>query len=50
MAAVIENVRGGKITQVLGPVVDVAFPPGALPVVYTALTASNPSIRASSRL
>ena len=44
MAAVIESVRGGKITQVIGPVVDVAFPPGALPEIYTALTVSNPAI------
>ena len=34
----------GKITQVLGPVVDVEFPPGDLPKVYTALKVSNPSI------
>jgi len=34
----------GKITQVLGPVVDVEFPPGGLPEVYTALKVTNPSI------
>jgi F-type H+-transporting ATPase subunit beta len=34
----------GKITQVLGPVVDVAFEPGALPEIYTALTVTNPGI------
>ena len=34
----------GKIIQVMGPVVDVAFPPGALPEIYTALRATNPSI------
>jgi hypothetical protein len=34
----------GKVTQVIGPVVDVAFPPGTLPKIYTALTLSNPSI------
>ncbi len=34
----------GKILQVMGPVVDVEFPPGALPEVYTALRATNPSI------
>ncbi len=44
MAAVMEIVRGGKVTQVIGPVVDVEFPPGALPSIYTALTVSNPSI------
>ncbi|MCL2013203.1 MAG: F0F1 ATP synthase subunit beta [Cystobacterineae bacterium] len=34
----------GRITQVLGPVVDVEFPPGGLPEVYTALTVSNTAI------
>ncbi|TMA24164.1 MAG: F0F1 ATP synthase subunit beta [Deltaproteobacteria bacterium] len=34
----------GKITQVIGPVIDVEFPPGALPEIFTALTVSNPSI------
>ena len=34
----------GKVTQVMGPVVDVEFPPGALPEVYTALRTSNPGI------
>ena len=31
----------GKILQVMGPVIDVEFPPGQLPAIYTALTASN---------
>jgi F-type H+-transporting ATPase subunit beta len=35
---------GGRITQVIGPVVDVEFPPGALPAIFTALTVSNPAI------
>ena len=34
----------GKITQVIGPVVDVEFPPGGLPKVLTALKATNPAI------
>ena len=34
----------GRITQVLGPVVDVEFPTGSLPEVYTALKLSNPGI------
>ena len=34
----------GKVTQVLGPVVDVEFPPGAIPEVYTALRVTNPSL------
>jgi F-type H+-transporting ATPase subunit beta len=38
----------GKVTQVLGPVVDVEFPPGGLPEVYTALRVTNPSISAET--
>jgi len=34
----------GRITQVIGPVVDVEFPPGQLPKIYDALTVTNPSI------
>jgi F-type H+/Na+-transporting ATPase subunit beta len=34
----------GKVVQVTGPVVDVEFPPGQLPEIYTALTAANPAI------
>jgi len=34
----------GKITQVMGPVVDVAFPPGELPQIYTALRTTNRGI------
>jgi F-type H+/Na+-transporting ATPase subunit beta len=34
----------GRVTQVLGPVVDVEFPPGDLPSIYTALRVSNPSL------
>jgi len=37
-----ENI--GKITQVMGPVVDVEFEPGKLPAILTALTISNPAI------
>ena len=40
------NVQNGKITQVIGPVVDVEFPPGGLPEIYTALTVTNPGIDA----
>src|SRR3954464_4777604 len=42
--AINELGRVGKVTQVIGPVVDVEFPPGALPEIFTALTLSNPSI------
>ncbi|HEX8819345.1 MAG TPA: F0F1 ATP synthase subunit beta [Archangium sp.] len=38
----------GKVTQVLGPVVDVEFPPGGLPEVYTALKVTNPNISATA--
>jgi F-type H+-transporting ATPase subunit beta len=38
----------GRITQVLGPVVDVEFPPGGLPEVYYALTVTNPTINAEA--
>jgi F-type H+-transporting ATPase subunit beta len=34
----------GRITEVKGPVVDVEFPPGDLPEIYTALRTSNASI------
>src|SRR5262249_36145836 len=34
----------GKVTQILGPVVDVEFPPGDLPEIFTALRVTNPSI------
>ena len=37
-----ENI--GKITQVLGPVVDVEFEQGKLPTIFTALLVSNPTI------
>ncbi|HEY6002643.1 MAG TPA: F0F1 ATP synthase subunit beta [Anaeromyxobacter sp.] len=40
------NAQHGKITQVIGPVVDVEFPPGALPDIYTALAVTNPAIDA----
>ena len=38
----------GKVLQVLGAVVDVEFPPGQLPEVFTALTISNPAIDSSA--
>jgi len=37
-----ENI--GKITQVLGPVVDVEFEQGKLPTIFTALLITNPAI------
>ena len=38
--------NSGIIKQVMGPVVDVEFPEGNLPDIYTALTTTNPSIDA----
>jgi F-type H+-transporting ATPase subunit beta len=38
------NVENGRITQVIGPVVDVEFPPGTLPDIYTALKVTNPGV------
>ncbi len=38
----------GRITQILGPVVDVEFPPGGLPEVYTSLKVTNPAISAAA--
>ncbi len=34
----------GRVSQVIGPVVDVDFPPGQLPRILNALTVSNPSL------
>ena len=34
----------GKVTQVIGPVVDVEFPSGRLPRILNALTVTNPSV------
>lgn len=40
----IQSQSHGEIVRVIGPVVDVAFPTGTLPPLYTALTITNPSI------
>src|SRR5438132_6691095 len=42
--ALSETAKFGKVTQVIGPVVDIEFPPGSLPEIFTALTVSNPGI------
>ena len=39
-----EALLSGRITQVIGPVVDVEFPVGGLPKMLTALTVTNPAI------
>jgi F-type H+-transporting ATPase subunit beta len=36
--------QDGKVVQVMGPVVDVEFPPGGLPEIFTALRVSNSGI------
>ena len=36
--------KKGVITQVIGPVVDVRFPPGQIPEINTALAVTNPTI------
>jgi len=38
------ELQSGKISQVIGPVVDVDFPPGHLPELLSALKVSNPAI------
>jgi F-type H+-transporting ATPase subunit beta len=39
-----QELQTGKIAQVIGPVVDVDFPPGQLPPLLTALKLTNPAI------
>ncbi len=36
----------GKITQIIGPVLDIEFPPGKLPAIYNAIKITNPSLSA----
>jgi F-type H+-transporting ATPase subunit beta len=36
--------ENGRVVQVMGPVVDVEFPPGSLPELYAALRLTNPGI------
>jgi F-type H+-transporting ATPase subunit beta len=38
------ELQNGRVTQVIGPVVDVAFPQGSLPSILTAIQISNPAI------
>ncbi|CAL5180010.1 unnamed protein product [Lathyrus oleraceus] len=35
--SVLENKNLGRITQIIGPVLDVVFPPGKMPYIYNAL-------------
>ncbi len=34
----------GRVTQVIGPVLDIEFPPGHLPAIYNAILITNPAI------
>ncbi|MBI5887520.1 MAG: F0F1 ATP synthase subunit beta [Deltaproteobacteria bacterium] len=34
----------GRITQVIGPVLDIEFPPGKLPAIYNAVKVTNPTV------
>jgi F-type H+-transporting ATPase subunit beta len=43
-AAVVENGPSGRVTQVIGPVVDVEFAEGDLPEILTALRVTNANI------
>jgi F-type H+/Na+-transporting ATPase subunit beta len=42
------ELQSGKVAQVIGPVVDVDFPPGGLPSLLTALTVTNKSINSDA--
>ena len=42
MSATVQS--AGKVTQILGPVLDIEFPPGSIPAIYTALRITNPAI------
>ena len=44
MAAATDTLPKGRITQVMGPVVDVEFPDGGLPSILTALRVTNSAI------
>jgi F-type H+-transporting ATPase subunit beta len=44
------NMESGKITQVLGPVVDVEFTNSALPAIYTALKVTNAALGKDANL
>jgi len=34
----------GRVTQIIGPVLDIEFPPGKLPAIFNALRITNPAI------
>jgi F-type H+-transporting ATPase subunit beta len=41
-----QNINKGRIVSIRGPVIDVEFPPGKLPDIYTALEVQRPKERA----
>ena len=44
-----EELPNGRVVRVIGPVVDVEFPPGELPEIYTALEVLDRSGRHDDR-
>ncbi|MBD89049.1 MAG: F0F1 ATP synthase subunit beta [Deltaproteobacteria bacterium] len=44
MSAAESNLANGRLTQIIGPVVDVEFPEGDLPEIFTALRVTNAAI------
>jgi F-type H+-transporting ATPase subunit beta len=42
MTTTLEQTSAGTIAQIFGPVVDVRFPAGKLPAIYTALHIARP--------
>ena len=40
-ASTIEEKSTGRIDQIIGPVLDVTFPPGKLPYIYNALVVQS---------
>src|SRR5690349_8308743 len=44
MSASSENYNVGRVKQVIGPIVDVEFPPGKLPPIFNAIKVTNPTL------
>src|SRR3989344_8052023 len=44
------NTQSGSIIQIIGPVVDVEFPPGNLPAIYDALKINNLTLEVQQHL
>lgn len=41
MTASVEKGNVGRITQIIGPVIDAVFPPGKMPNIYNALSVTG---------